>query len=462
MNKKLIQKITCLTLLMFLLLDFNLKAENPLLKGYADPHMKIWNGKAYLSVGKDKGPENKDFFMPYWSIYSSVDLVNWKLECDIRPEQTYLGAGYNYCWATDISTRNGKYYFYFSNHGEATGVLVADKPSGPYIDVLKKPILPADMSANFEYDPTVFIDDDGQQYLIYGRDGYLGKKKLLLHYQIARLNDDMISLAEKPHDLITSKPNGFGTVLANKNTNDTTFIAQDHQYFHKYNGLYYLSCADAYETSPSLYGPFTNRRNAGQKGHSSFCEYNGQWYHVFEWTCDPYGNRMYRQIMMTYLHYKDNGDMVDDTNFLKGGKCYSFGVGNYNADWDKIEAEWFFKKVGKLIKRDCPSGGFEIQNIQNNDYLNFPNVKNIKAYNKINFRISSPNAKGSKIEIHQGSEKGPLLGVCKVPNTGSFTNYQTISCLLKIRSDITNLYFVFKGGNEELMHFDWFNFEKQK
>ena len=452
-----------LTLIVLLFTTTIITAENPIIHGYADPHMKIWNGKMYLLIGKDKSPELKDFTMPYWSIYSSTDLVNWTKETDIKPEDTYLGAGFEYCWAGDISTRNGKYYTYFSNHGFETGVVVANKPNGPYVDVLKKPLLPKEMSTNFEYDATVFIDSDGQQYIIFGRDGLLGKQKLNLHYQIAKLSDDMISLAEKPHDLINSKVGGFGSVLINKVKNDTNFIAQDHQYFHKYNGLYYLSVGMNYETSTNVYGPFSNRRRTSKSdGHSRFCEYNGQWYHCWEYTCEPYGNRMYRQVMMTYLHYKDNGDMLDDVNFMQKGKNYKYGVGNYNAAWDTIQAEWYFKKSQGMKKCECLNGGFEIQNIKNGDYLNFPNMKNLSANATINFRISSENAKGCTIEIRKDSEKGLILGTCKVPSTGSWKTYQTVSSKLKNEAGTANLYFVFKGKNDELIHLDWFKFSSIK
>ena len=446
-----------------LLLSINpVFSENPILAGYADPHMKVWNGKMYLFVGKDKSPEIKhDFIMPYWSIYSSSDLINWTKETDIKPEDTYLGAGFEYCWAGDITTRNGKYYVYFSNHAFETGVLVADKPNGPYMDVLKKPLLPKEMSSNQEYDATAFDDTDGQHYIIFGRDGFLGKQRLNLHYQIAKLKNDMISLAETPHDLINSKIGGFGSVQINKVTKDTNFIAQDHQYFHKYNGIYYLSVGMNYETSSNVYGPFSNRRRTSNfNGHSSFCEYNGQWYHSWEFSDEAFGNRNYRQTMLTYLHYKDNGDMVDDLNFMQKGKYYKYGVGNYDAAWDTIQAEWYFKKSPRIEKRECPVDGFEIQNIQNGDYLNYPNVKNLLANATINFRVSSENLNGETIEIHKDSEKGEILGRCKVPSTGSWKTYKTVSCKLKNKAQTTNLYFVFKGESNELMRLDWFYFSK--
>ncbi len=442
-------------------------AENPILKGFADPHTKVWNGKMYMAVGKDKDSTIKKFSMPYWNIYSSTDLRNWKLENKIDPKDNFMGKGNLNCWATDITTRNGKCYFYFSNGGNEIGVLVADKPEGTYIDILKKPMIPENFSVNHEYDPTIFKDDDGQYYIIFGRNGFDGKN--LIHYQMAKLSNDMLSLAETPHDLMTDNLYGFGGPSR----------ARDHQYFHKYKDTYYLSCGGDYRTSQNIYGPYTNPRKIAQiDGHSSFCEYNGQWYHIYEYTCEPYGIRQFRQISMTYLHYKDNGDMVDDENFIQGfvgsepggflastkhipkGIYYATGVANYDSQWKKIEAEWFFKRVGSLEKKECPSGGFEIQNIQNNDYLNFPEISNLAPKSTIHFQISSANPKGGIIEIHQGSPKGRLLGKCNIKSTDNWSTYQTFSSKLINNTTFANLYFVFRGGNGELMRLDWFNFSK--
>lgn len=107
--------------------------------------------------------------------------------------------------------------------------------------------------------------------------------------------------------------------------------------------------------------------------------------------------------MMTYLHYKDNGDMLVDENFTENGKHYANGVGNYDAKWDKIEAEWFYKKSGNLLKKQKENNGFEIQNISNKDYLVFQKIRNLKANTKIEFSLSS--IIGGKIEIREGSAR---------------------------------------------------------
>ena len=213
-------------------------------------------------------------------------------------------------------------------------------------------------------------------------------------------------------------------------------------------------------TSKSIYGPYSNLRKTGQPGHTCFISYHGQWYHSWEFTDDQFGVRTYRQVMMTYLHYKDNGDMVDDPYFLKTGKGFSYGVGNYNADWGKIEAEWFFEISG-AEKRDCPGGGFEIKGITNGSYLKYPQVKNLKANCRISFQVSSTNPKGGKILIRQGGPDGPTLGTCEVPCTQDWDKYQLVSCELKNGAGTADLCLAFEGDGE-LMHLDWFTFQTPK
>lgn len=428
-------------------------AANPMLHGFADPAMRVWNGRMYLAVGKDKSPTIQGFAMPYWAIFSSEDLVNWRQEKIIDPSLvSYMGKDTLRCWATDIAFRNDKFYFYFSDGGMSTGVLVANKPDGKYTDVLKKPLVaPENNHENF-YDPTVFTDTDGASYLIYGRDGHLLGETANRHYQIAKLNPDMISFAEKPRDLLTDELYGFGDATQ----------ARDHNYFHKYNNTYYLSCDRNYMTSKSVYGPFSNLRSTGgTNGHSCYISFHGQWYHSWEFTDDQHDIRTYRQVMMTYLHYKNNGDMVDDQFFMEGGPGFSYGVGNYNAEWDAIQAEWFFAISG-AVKKDSPSGGFEIQEITNRGYLKFPQVKNLMANSSLSFRISSANPNGGKIHIHEGHPSGPLLGTCDVPCTQGWDKYQLVSCNLKNGAGTVDLCLVFEGGPGDLMHLDWLTFHQPK
>jgi hypothetical protein len=112
--------------------------------GMSDPHMLVVDNVCYVFTGHDVGFGIADWVMPDWRIYRSIDMLTWEHVGTIKPEDNYMGKGNTSCWAGDIVERNGKYYWYFSNRKESTGVMVASKPEGPYADALGKPLVDID------------------------------------------------------------------------------------------------------------------------------------------------------------------------------------------------------------------------------------------------------------------------------------------------------------------------------
>ncbi|MFC1761108.1 family 43 glycosylhydrolase [Planctomycetota bacterium] len=146
----------------------------------SDPHMLVVNDVCYVFTGHDVGFGIGDWVMPDWCIFRSKDMQTWKHVGTISPEDNCMGKGNTSCWAGDIAERNGKYYWYFSNRKKNTGVMVADKPEGPYKDALGKPLVDS-------FDPSIFVDDDNTSYIVYGEKGY----------KIVRLKESMIELDEE-------------------------------------------------------------------------------------------------------------------------------------------------------------------------------------------------------------------------------------------------------------------------
>jgi len=281
---------------------------NPILPGIGlcDPHIRIFNDRAYLYATHDKGPDYKKFIMDDWWIWSSPDLVHWKHECTIRPEETYHGKPDSSCWAVDAMERNGKYYFYFSRGPRNIGVMVSDFPAGPWCDPLGKPLLAEGLVATEIRDPGLFKDDDGECYIVFGT----------YDFYIARLNVDMISLAEAPRKITIGNPEGpYG-----KGKTD------DKPYLHKRGNIYYLSWGCYYGISESVYGdydckgsflfekdiepslhykhvPITHDR------HGSFFDWRGQGFFI----CNEMGltqNSHFRDSSLGYVTYLDNGEIA--------------------------------------------------------------------------------------------------------------------------------------------------------
>ena len=64
---------------------------NPIIwrQGVCDPHVHVFQNKVYLYATHDAPCESNNFRMQDWQIWSSDDLVNWKLERTLYPGDFY-------------------------------------------------------------------------------------------------------------------------------------------------------------------------------------------------------------------------------------------------------------------------------------------------------------------------------------------------------------------------------------
>ena len=428
-------------------------AENPIIpnKGVNDPHIRIFDGKAWLSATHDKSIENSGFIMEDWWIWSSDDLVNWELECRIKPENTYIGKPFQGCWATDIAKRNDKYYWYFSERNHQTGVMVADSPAGPWTDPLGKPLLPEDLTPTHEYDPGIFEDESGDFYIVFG----------VWDFYIAKLNEDMISLAEKPRKITIH--NALGPY--NQDGSNPDRATDDKPFLHAYNGKYYLSWGCFYAMADNVYGPYEYTGSVIEKEsfapgyekptwphgfkqgrHGSFFQWHNQWYFAY---CDisQTGNRYFRDTFISYVHFRENGEMalirVDGT-----------GVGQYDADKGPIEAEDYFKASG-ITKKEDGKGGFWVGGIDDGDYLVYNNISGLN--NKTILQIRASNVKKTTLEVRGDAPDGPVLALYPLSN-----EYKTSQGVFEFDiprlEELQNICFVFNGEGRDLLEFDLFAF----
>ena len=410
--------------------------------GVCDPHVHIYNGKAWLFSTHDRGPGQPIFRMDDWRIFSSDDLVNWKLEATVRPEDTFLGPCEE-CYAVDSVERNGKYYFYFSHQQLRTGVMVSEKgPAGPYKDALGEPLLPPRLAETPSYDPTVFVDDDEKNtpYIMWGYT--LGTD----HYYIARLNENMISLAEEPK--MVEIENGW--------QNDASWIS-------KFGSMYYLNTHEGdYATSNSIYGPYVYRGKICQDcftDHGTFFSFHNQLYFTYA-VPENFGrneplDRYYRTMKIVYAHLKENGEIVTD-DFIK-----KVGVGQYDASWDFIEGEWYFDASDGIVKKEYEDG-FTLAEISNGAHVTFPKIKNVPEKATLRIYVSNGNDASCTVEIRKENENGRLLGMCTVEYTGGFDAYQAFDVQLKNTAGTFGMCFVFKSESPEALRFDRFSFIENK
>jgi len=161
----------------------------------------------------------------------------------------------------------------------------------------------------------------------------------------------------------------------------------------------------------------------------------------------------HRATGLCYVHFRDNGEMVTDQLIVE------YGVGQYNAEWNRIEAEWYMAAEGNE-KRENPRRGFDVCKITDGSYLYFPNIYNIKENTGICFFAACGNNTGGVIEIREDAVDGQILGSCHFTPTGSWNRwgYRTFTCKLKNAAGCKNIYLVFRGEGDDILHLDWFSF----
>lgn len=170
-----INRQTAVALLLLLSLLAACRADNPVVqtKFTADPAPLVYRDTVYLFTSHDEDNAT-GFKMRDWLCYTTTDMANWTDHGPVASLKNFAWAdeavsgwgGFdNGAWAPQCVARNGKFYLYCPVQGRGIGVLVADRPEGPYTDPLSKPLIGAQYDS---IDPTALVDDDGQAYLYWG------------------------------------------------------------------------------------------------------------------------------------------------------------------------------------------------------------------------------------------------------------------------------------------------------
>ena len=161
------------------------RAENPIVRHMftADPSAHVWeDGRLYVYPSTDRHPAYGCDRMDGYHVFSTDDMLNWKDHGEILHSRDVewgrLEGGF--MWAPDCAYKDGTYYYYFPHPSKYNwskswkiGVATSASPAGPFeVQGFIKGLKPI-------IDPCVFIDDDGQAYLIQGGGGvcYGGKLK---------------------------------------------------------------------------------------------------------------------------------------------------------------------------------------------------------------------------------------------------------------------------------------------
>jgi xylan 1,4-beta-xylosidase len=118
--------------------------------------------------------------------FHSPDLQSWSGPFEVLDLNEVEWAS-SLPWAPCVGFYNQRYWMYFCAD-QQIGVASSHSPLGPFKDVLGKPLIARDEYGCQSIDPDLFLDSDGQPYLLWGQ----GK------CFIAPLSSDMKSFRDEP------------------------------------------------------------------------------------------------------------------------------------------------------------------------------------------------------------------------------------------------------------------------
>ena len=365
-------------------IDRNNQYLNPIMAGfYPDPSI-CRKGDTYYLV-------NSSFsFFPGVPISTSKDLVNWKQMGFVLDRQSQLPLGRQkvsggiFAPAITYNKKNKTFYMITTNVGMGNFFVKTKDPAKGWSEPI---ILPHVVGI----DPSFCFDDNGKAYIVnndepVGGHDWVGERSIVCH-EFSVKGDSTVGPSR---EILRG-----GTHLENH----PIWIEGPHMF--KYNGFYYLMCAEGGTgswhsevilRSKNPFGPFesysgnpilTQRQGldpnrpdfVSSTGHADIVQTpNGQWWAVFL-GCRPYEEDFYNTGRDTYLlpvTWKngwpvilESGKAIPTVNNKKGLQpTENYNTGNFsyedNFGTDNLNIRWIFLRNPKNKFYSLGSDGLTI------------------------------------------------------------------------------------------------------
>ena len=426
----------------------NAFAQNPLITDQftADPTARVFEGKIYVYPSHDILANEKRgrigwFCMEDYHVFSSENLTDWTDHGVIVSQNKvdWVDSSSYSMWAPDCMYRNGKYYFYFPARAKdkslrgGIGVAVSDKPYGPFKSE------PEPMAGIGGIDPNIFVDTDGQAYIITA----MGR------FAIAKLKDNMLEIEDKPQTI---------EGLPNKGLKEGPFMF-------KRNGIYYLTYPHVEDTTEQLeyaisdnpFGPFKvtgvimDERPECWTNHQSIVEYNGQWYLFYHYNDLSQNFDKARSIRADSLFFNDDGTIKKVIPTLRGvgttDASKKIQIDRYSLKSDKGTSIAFLDTLNRFE-------GWKTILDTANAWIQYNSVDlGNKKFKSIHVRASSKT--GGALQVRLDKADGPLVAQVEIPKGDELKIID--SPVSEYKPGIHNLIVQLKNNSD--VEIDWISFE---
>jgi hypothetical protein len=440
-------------------------AGNPILREtdpgfvYAcDPAAEVFNGKVYVYCSHDQPYAWNWEAMKDYVVLESSDLKTWINHGVVLDPQ--LDKGFEYAHsnmnAPDAAYKDGWYYWYFPSDITEVGVAKSRTPIGPWESAVTNEITTI-------FDPTVFVDDDGQAY-IYGNDHWVDIGEPGRYMMGAKLKDNMVEL------------DGPWVRISKEDVNEAVHVF-------KRNGIYYFNArvggVTKYWMADSPLPQYAELKgelcpsSPKSPNHVSAIEFKDEWYLFYHRGDVNHGSAWKRSVCFDKMTFREDGTIEPVVYTLD--EDVEISIANSKRSTRKVstepnavppargvlrhQAEDFAQKSGGKVEQQQDGGkSTGLGTLSNGDWSSYEIIafgNNPNAEIAFRVRASSQDG-GGTIELRLNRLDGPVVATIPVPATGGFEKFETFSTSMTDVAGIRTIYLCYKGGDGNLMNVNWF------
>lgn len=453
---------------------------NPLVshKFGADPYALVFEDRIYLYMTNDVFEYDADGNVKdntYGNInkitmISSSDLINWTDHGVIvaaGPEGAAKWATQSWAPAIAHKVINGqdKFFLYFANNASGIGVLMSDRPTGPWIDPISCPLIlrstPGVEDVTWLFDPAVLVDDDGKAYIYFGGGVPEGEHEMPNTARVMQLGDDMVSVLDKATKI--PAPYMFENAGINKYNN---------KYYYTYCSNFYDGDRQegsppagqiAYMTSDNPMEPWTYEgtilKNPGHffgvrgNNHHAIFQFHDVWYIAYH--AQTLSKAMgvpkgYRSTHLNRVEFQEDGTIKEIEADYKGVEQLKA----FNP-YKRVEAVTIGWSAGVEVESLQELGDHSDQpatmivtGIDNGDWLAISGVDFGEGASYVTVTAAS-GSEGGIIELRLDDPEGILAGTVTVPSTNGSDRWMELRAEVSGATGVHHLFFVFKGKSGE-------------